>query len=139
MTTHGRRLAAAFGLTLILIPGLTGCAEPRVRAQGERGVAATYTHGTLTAMLEEPMRVQAVIAAAGAVVRGRGYSVSREESTEEAGTLEARPPRTTDWPKVTIEATRAAEGTRVDISVSLFGDEELSRSILDGILKKLGE
>lgn len=122
-------------LCLLLVPA---CQKPVVRAQGEGGIAATYSRPTLSARLPAGTRVPAVIAAADDTMRARGYSVQATGATEEAGTVEARPPRTTDWPKVDVRASVVADTTLVEISVSPWGDQELSRSLLDGILRRLG-
>lgn len=116
----------------------TGC-SPVVKAHGRQGtVEATYARRTLSATLPASARVPAVIAAAEETVRARGYSVERSTATEEVGVLVARPPRTTDFPVITIDADVVPGATRVRLTVSPFGDQEMSRSILDGTLQRLG-
>jgi hypothetical protein len=127
---------------LILLPiaaslVLSACSTPVARPHGERGITATYTRGTLHATLPEPARVPAAIAAAE-VLRARGYSIAESRSTEEVGEITARPPRTTDWPKLTILAERGPRGTNLSLFVTPFGDQELCRSVLDGMLRRLG-
>ena len=87
---------------------------------------------------EKWMILVGVIAAADEAMRARGYSVQATSATEESGVIEARPPRTTDWPKVELRATAVADTAVVEISVSPWGDQELSRSLLDGVLRRLG-
>jgi len=114
-----------------------GCASERV-PRGASGVESTYKLTTMSALAPDTARVPAVIAAAEAVVRARGYTVVRSESTEEAGRLIARPPRYKDYPRVVLEARRMGGGTRVTVQVEPFGDRELSGSILDATLRRLG-
>lgn len=117
---------------------LGGCTEASVRQQGARGVTATYQRATLISVLPEQVRVPSAIAAAESTFAARGYTVTDKRATEEAGHIRGIPPRTRDFPKVSIDAARVAAGTRVEIYASPFGDEELSRSLLDGILQRLG-
>lgn len=131
-------LIGVCSLVLVGVVGVVGC-SPVVKTQGRQGVVeATYARRTLSATLPASARVPAVIAAAEETVRARGYSVERSTSTEEVGVLVARPPRTTDFPVITIDADVVPNATRVRMTVSPFGDQEMSRSILDGTLQRLG-
>lgn len=137
------RCGAVAARTLVLAGGLvyglvgTGC-QPAVRNQGQEGLLATYSMMTLTADLPERARVQAVIAAADAVVRSRGYGVELVRATEEEGSLLAIPPKSAGSPRVWIHAARVEGGTRVRINPQPWGDEDVARSLLDGILARLG-
>jgi hypothetical protein len=117
---------------------LAGCSGPQVREHGAHGVTASFSRRTLSSLLPEQVRVPAAIAAAEETFRARGYTIVSAESTEEVGRVEARPPRTTDWPSVTFAARRMPLGTQVHVTVYPWGDQDLSRSILDGTLQKLG-
>lgn len=128
--------------TLVLIAlasfALAACSKPITRDQGATSIRATYAGSTLSAVLPDSARVPAVMAAALATAKARGYTIIKESTTEETGLLVVRPPRASDWPQVTIEGDRVPLGSRVRITVSVFGDEALSRSLLDGILERLG-
>ena len=128
--------ARCIAVLLTLLPAVACRSRPAI--QGDTAVVATYKFPTLSANLPDEARVPAVIAAAEQTVRARGYSVSRSGATEEQGVLVCRPPRTTDYPTIEVRATRVAVGTRVAVRCEPFGDEHLSRSLLDGILSRLG-
>lgn len=135
-TAATRTLACLFVASLALAGA--GC-KAQVRPQGERGIEATYSMTTLSTTLPEAARVPAVIAAAEQTVRARGYTVDASEATEDAGRLIARPPRTNDaYPRLVVTAHAAAGETRVEIKYQPLGDQDLSRSVLDGILTRLG-
>jgi hypothetical protein len=137
-TPGARGLSVALTWLVLLGIGLMAGCQPAVRAQGQDGLIATYSGLTLTADLPERARVPAVIAAADAVVRSRGYGVERVRATEEEGALLAIPPKSAGFPRVWIHAARVEGGTRVRINPQPWGDEDLARSLLDGVLSKLG-
>lgn len=114
---------------------LVGCHTQTIQ-QGS--VMASYSGITLTADLPDPSRVPMVMAAAEETLRGRGYAIKRSDTTEEAGSLVAVPPRANDFPRMLVEVKRKATGTRITMSYRPLGDEEVCRSALDGILVKLG-
>lgn len=123
---------------LALSAVLVGGCQAEQRAQGTSGVMASYRIPTLSVQLPAEVRVPAVIAAADEECRSRGYSVASSSATEDAGRLVARPPRTSDYPEAIVEASTLGQGTRVEITVRPLGDQEWSRSLLDGILRRLG-
>lgn len=125
---------ASLGGTVL---GLASC-DPIIRPQGASAISATYAYPKLEADLPDATRVPAAIAAADATLRARGYSVEKSSSSEEAGLVRALPPRSSDYPVVEVKATRTTTGTHVTIGVTPFGDEDLSRSVLDGMLSRLG-
>ena len=130
---------AAVATLLAASAMLTACAsKPLALPQGRSMVMATYSVGELTATLPEQARVQAVMAAADQTFAARAYSVASREATEEMGTIVARPPRSSGFPRVIVTAQRAASGTRVTVEHSPWGDEASCRSTLDGILERLG-
>jgi hypothetical protein len=123
------------GLAGLLL--LVGC-SPQVKSQGKQDTVATYSNLTLRANLPTDARVPAVLSAAEQTLRARGYAIEASSSTEEKGEVIAHPPRTRDWPKITITASRGVSSTVVDLRVKPFGDQELCRSVLDGMLQRLG-
>jgi hypothetical protein len=122
--------ATAFFLTL------QAC-SPQVQTQG-KDVMATYSGMTLRSNLPTETRVPAVIAAAEQTLRGRGYTVVRSNATEETGEIVAYAPRYNNFPRIVITSNRGVSSTVVDLRVEPFGDQELCRSVLDGMLQRLG-
>lgn len=106
--------------------------------QGQSGIEATYYRGVLNAVLPESARAPAVIAATEQVARARGYSIVSSASTDELSTIVIRPPQTSSIPTVRITARRVMQGTQVQVENNPWGDEDLSRSLLDAILQRLG-
>jgi hypothetical protein len=133
MTTPFRHFLPLFALML-----LPAC-SPEVKSQGQyKDVTASYSGITLSSDLPGSARIPAVIAAADQTLRARGYAVQRTTATEEAGEILANAPRYNNYPRVRLRASRVEGATHVDVSVEPFGDQELSRSVLDGVLQKLG-
>lgn len=130
----GLVLGGGIGVAILAL----GACSPSLRAQGASAISASYSYPSLEADLPDQSRVPAVIAAADSVLRARGYSITKSASTEDAGVVRSLPPRSSDYPVVEVGAKRTTSGTRVTISVTPFGDEDLSRSVLDSILTRLG-
>lgn len=124
----------------VALAGLLGSAcSPEVKTHGpNKDVEASYHQAALTTNLPVTARVPAVIAAADQTLRARGYAVQRSSATEDSGELVANAPRYNNYPRVRVRAHSAANATQVEVKVEPFGDQELSRSVLDGILEKLG-
>lgn len=119
--------------------GVLGACSPQMKSQGaNQDVTATYSGATLRSNLPEDARVPAVVAAAEQTFRARGYAVLHSSATEEGGEIVARAPRHDDFPRVRLRASRGESSTIVDIKVEPFGNQELSRSVLDGVLQRLG-
>ncbi|MFO0831158.1 MAG: hypothetical protein U0637_04845 [Phycisphaerales bacterium] len=124
----------------LLTAGLTlgACNKPQIASQGARGIQAKYSMGRLSATLPAEATVPAVIAAADQTARARGYTVVTNTATAEQGNLICRPPRSDSFPRVVIWANRSASGTDTTLAMEPFGDQDLCRSMLDGILQRLG-
>lgn len=114
------------------------CSTPMPLPHGKTGVMATYEHPTLHCVLPAAARVPAVVAAAEATARARGYTVSESNSTEEIGVVVAKPPRTVTVPEMRIDVKRVFQGTKAEITYEPWGDSASSRVMLDGILQRLG-
>jgi hypothetical protein len=93
---------------------------------------------TLRANLPTESRVPAVVAAAEQTLRNRGYTIVTSTATEEKGEIIAHPPNSDHFPRLVIEASRGVSSTIVDVSAEPFGDQDLCRSVLDGMLQRLG-
>jgi hypothetical protein len=104
---------------------------------GEHRVVAKYGGRSLFVEVPETVRVPAVIAAADEVVRSRGYSVLRKESTEEKGMIASVPPAKDTIQRVIVRAEAGDHGTAIRVSYEPFPDRRLCESILDAILAKL--
>ncbi len=133
------RLALATTLAGALVAPLSACNQaPRRMAHGTTGITAAYSAGTLSAVLPPEVAVPAAVAAMEQTFRSRGYSIAKSTATGEQGLILARPPRTTTFPEVEVIITSVIGGTRVAISNKPWGDEGLSRSLMDSMLQRLG-
>jgi hypothetical protein len=128
-------------LVVGMVVGLSflGACSPQAKVQGSNGdTVATYHRMTLRANLPAESRVPAVMAAADQTLRARGYTIVRSSATEEKGEVVAHPPRSDNLPRLVIESERGVSSTIVDLRVEPFGDQDLCRSVLDGMLQRLG-
>lgn len=136
-------LSLSRALALLLAPALlTACsAQSKTQGSNQDTVAtyhATYRGWTLSTNLPAEARVPAVVAAAEQTLRARGYTITTSDSTEEEGEVVAHPPRTNNLPRIVIASARGVSSTTVDMRVEPFGDQELCRSVLDGMLQRMG-
>lgn len=139
MNTPPRGVAARMVLALVIgsVGALAGC-QGAPKPQGGSGLLATYSFTTLTTDLPSSAPVPSVIAAAEGVLRDRGYTVGSVEATEGEGRLIAWPPRYNNYPRMVVHAKRVDQATRVGLTYEPFGDEALSRGVLDRMLQRLG-
>lgn len=134
-------IAAAW---LIAAPSLVGC-KSTPGAEGESRTPSEYSVRTLDSRVAGSVTVSAVMAAGDAVLRDRGYSVTGSTHTASSGRLSAAPPNAGFLERVVIEARGepasaggGASGVAIRVTVEPFGDQAVSRSILDEILRRLG-
>ena len=120
------------------IGGCAGAGADRVKLQGRSGLAAVYEGGWVSVTAPDTVRVGGAIAAAESVLRARGYSIDRSEATEEGGRVVALPPRSGGSPRVVVMSERTGAGVVIRVKREPFGDEQVSRSVMDGVLKALG-
>src|SRR5436190_3457265 len=130
-------------LALLLLPALLiGCSSQTKTQGSNQDMVATYHASyrgwTLTTNLPAEARVPAVVAAAEQTLRARGYTITTSDSTEEQGEIVAHPPSTNNFPRIVIASARGVSSTTVDMRVEPFGDQELCRSVLDGMLQRMG-
>ena len=128
----------AHAVVLAVVASLPGCQEPRTAAQGESGVSATYVGRSLSADLAMEARVPAILSAADIALRRRGWSIEERSETEDRGRIIARAPRSSDLEKMRVEARVIGSGARVTLVCEPFGDEVVSRAVLDEVLRNLG-
>mgnify|MGYP000154714598 CR=1 FL=1 len=128
---------SAFALGFVFACVSVGCA-PNEAYQGDSSVLASYKGGNLSAVIGAEHRVPAVLAAAEQALRDRGYTIVSNLSTEDAGTLIARPPRYNTFPRLMVRAGVVPGGTRIELEYQPLGNEEVCRATLDATLKRLG-
>jgi hypothetical protein len=129
-------LVGVVGLATVV--GAVGGCSPQAKTQGKQDTVATYHGMTLRANLPTESRVPAVMAAAEQTLRNRGYTIVSSTATEEKGEIIAHPPSSDHFPRLVIESSRGVSSTIVDVCAEPFGDQDLCRSVLDGMLQKLG-
>lgn len=146
-TTHPRpdaRARRTFGrgpltAAALIAAALLPACKATVREQGTASrIPASYRSTSLSADVPAACRVPAVIAAAESTLRDSGYAVNDSRSTEESGFVSARPPNP-GWMESTVVTARVSSaGTHITIEIGPWGDEVISRAILDGMLSRLG-
>lgn len=129
------RSCVALAAALAVLPA--GCTSTR-ELHGSSGIEATYIGGKLIAYLPGETAPMSVLAAASEEFVRRGYTVKDIEGTEDAGTVTAWPPRTNDFPRMVVGASKREGFVRVTLEYVPFGDEPLSRAVFGRILEKLG-
>lgn len=122
---------------VVVTGGLAGC-KATTEDHGRQNISAAYSAPTLSSDLPSTVRVQAAIAAAESALRDRGYTIGERRTTEDTGFVTAKAPNPGWLEKTTVRARVAGSTTRVTIDVEPWGDQALSRAILDDILKRLG-
>lgn len=128
-------MAAGVALALAL---LVGC-KAKPGAQGtDRTIMAAYGVRKLRTELPPTVRVQAVVAAADGALRDRGYGVKSSHATEDSGRVVGEARGGGPLQSVVVLSRVVPDGTRVEVLLKPWGDEERSRAILDDILVRLG-
>lgn len=113
--------AAAFGFMTS-----AGCVAPSVNDHAE---AATYTRGDLETSL--PNDFNFVLEATHRAIRKLGFTEISVKNEPLSAVVVAR---ATGDRKIELSISGAGKGlTNIRIRVDLFGDEQFSRSVLDGI------
>ena len=130
-------LILALALPVLIGSWLGGCAT-RTQYQGERGLVGSYRAGTLSSVLPADVRVPAIMAAADAMFRDRGYTIVESSSTEDSGRMIARPPRYSSYPRMFMRVDVVERGTQVQFTYEPLPNEEVCRASLDALLRKLG-
>jgi hypothetical protein len=125
-------------LLLIALLAMSGCRAPSLDQHGSSRVTAAYQGRTLSAELPDRIRPPAVIAAAEQSLTARGYTIVDREATADAARVLARPPAGHDLKNVVIRSELSRSGTMVWVRQQPFGDEAISRAILDSVLRRLG-
>ncbi len=129
------------GCIVLFGTALSGACQPSVATQGKgRNVLATYQFRTLEARLGPEVEVLTVRAAAEQTLRARGYVVTRVNGDNDACRVEARSSGMDDWDRLVVESWVAEGplGTKVSVTCEPWGDERVSRAVLDGVLVRLG-
>lgn len=130
---------AAAGL-LVCFAVASGC-QPSVSSQGQRrDVMAAYQFRTLEARLGPEVQVLTVKAAAEQALRSRGYVIAAASGGNDRCRVVARSSGDGDWDQLVIESWVADRppATVVTVTCEPWGNEALSRAVLDGVLNRLG-
>lgn len=132
----GRAFAVPISLFAALL--LTAC-QPTITSQGQkRDVLAAYQFRTLEAKLGPEVQILTAKAAAEQAVRSRGYVVMSSEGSNDKARVVAKNSGSGDWDKLVIEAWVADRATLVSVTCEPWGDEAVSRAVLDAMLNRLG-
>ena len=116
--------------------GAAGCAtQPRL--QGHSEILASYSGRTLKAELPDRVRVPGSLAAAAGALVGRGYTIESREVTDDSGRIVARRPDAGRLEKVVVRSRLTPRAVGISITLEPWGDEVLSRAILDDVLTRL--
>jgi hypothetical protein len=134
----GRAIRAAIVVAIGLPLALIGC-KAKPGAQGtDRTILAAYGVRKLRTELPSSVRVPAVVAAADGALRDRGYGVMSSHATEDSGRVVGEARGGGPLQSVVVLSRVVPDGTRVEVLLKPWGDEERSRAILDDILVRLG-
>ena len=123
-----------------LLAMLAACASSRA-THGRTGVEATYFGRDLEAVLPADVTVPQAAAAAEATLLATGYVMAERTVVSGRARLVASAPDRSGLPldrTPVVVIKPVLNGTRTIVTVEPFGDEELSRRILDGMLARLG-
>jgi hypothetical protein len=105
-------------------------------------VLATYSIPTLKTELPPEVAVESIAAAATVVLESRGYTIERSDVSSDRATVSAKMPGDGDlsrgFDRTTVRARVTGAGTGLTITVEPWGDEMISRALLDAILARLG-
>ncbi len=137
------RRAALISVALLACVSAGGCVLEQVRAtppgaeeREVRGVSSTYALGRLESRLSSDTRVEAVVAAARQSLERRGYTIKSVTATRDEGYIKARGGRHGDT--VIVRSYNEFEKTYVRIRVWPMSDGDISLSIMDDLLARLG-
>ncbi len=128
----------------VIVSMLTACSSKTfwttlgLAGAATAGVAAViYIRGDLEADIDD--KVSDIYDASLTTVRERDYQVTEKEENASDALIKAKMPQTDGKEKpLTIKIKAGDEGkTHISIRAGMVGEEELSREILDDILKKL--
>ena len=105
---------------------------------GQTGLEALYHGRTLTAELPLAVPVPSAAAAAEQHLRATGWTITASDVTSQRARVVARPPDDRLAGRMEMTASRTARSVHVMLEVEPFGSEAVSRSVLDGMVRRLG-
>lgn len=124
---------------------LAACQSNDATQGRKRDVLASYQFRTLKASLGPEVQVLTVKAAAEQTLRSRGYVVTSESGSGDKARVVAKNNGSGDWQRVVVESWVGGGGgggaspfTGVSVTCEPWGDERVSRAVLDGVLGRLG-
>lgn len=133
------RIVTAYGVFVLVPFAPAACQKSSIAQQGQdRSITAKYTFGELLANLPPEVSVATARAATESTLRSRGYVISSSAGTKDHAEIIARSNVGGRSEKARISLSETAGGTGIVIDAGTFGDEAVSRSMLDGILSALG-
>jgi len=125
------KIIVIFLLLILSLLFVNGCAVILAGSAGAGTVA--YIKGELQTNLEAPLEKS--IEATNRAIGNLKFIIISKEVDKLAGEIIAR---TTQDQKITIKLNKVTENTtKISIRVGIFGDQTLSRNVLDEIKKEL--
>ena len=138
MLPHMRSSSKPLLCTLAAILFSLAACQSTYRPQGTGGTVGAYRFGRASVRISDPVRIPAIIAAANAALRARGYTIESMQSTADQGCIIARQPDSHSFDKLVVSANLVPGAVEINITRQPFGDEERSRAVMDAILQRLG-
>lgn len=132
-----RALRRSLAGTLALA-SVAGCAGQAGTHGRDDTVTAVHAMTTLSTELPDRLPIPAVVAAAESTLLDAGYTIRDSQLTEVKGRVEAIPPDRGIFEKVVVKSEVGRWGTRIKVRIDPLGDEPRARTILDGMLFRLG-
>lgn len=124
---------------MVGVGALAGCRSDLGTAGYRREITAAYRWRTLTCDLPAEVRIPAIVSAADAELRRRGYAVDRAAVTLDEGRLTGQRYDNDRLERVVVNVQPLRNGEhRVQITIEPLGNQAQSRAILDGMLAQLG-
>jgi hypothetical protein len=122
------------GALCVLVAGGSGCVLGVAAVAGAGAGTYAYVKGEMSGT--QSASLDKTWAAAQAVVQELGFTVEKKTKDGVQAELVARDSKNT---RIVISLKRVAEAaTEVSVRVGVFGDEAISRTILDRIRAKVG-
>jgi hypothetical protein len=142
---RGLLCVGALGLSALIVGGC----KSTLGYQGKSGVdgspgrvLATYSIPTLKTELPPDVAVESIAAAATAVLEARGYTIERSDVSSDRATISAKMPGDGELSRgldrTVVRSRITGAGTGLTVTVEPWGEEMISRALLDAILARLG-
>ncbi len=123
---------------LMVSIGAGGCQSTSGQQGQDRAITAGYSFGTLTCDLGIEVTTEQVASAAEESLRLRGYSVTSRTVTADHARVVGKSAGDGWLKQAVIESNLTAEGNRLRVRAEPWGNESMSRAILDSVLSMMG-